>query len=161
MSRPSWLPPRSGRRGLPQGRARASRARRTLAPWSGEPLEARTLLTTFTVSNTNDSGAGSLRQAILDANAHAGLDLINFGIGTGTKTIMPASAAEAGMMVFVPVPMPKLIRSSPAWAFASRIAWRSEPAPESLVFETVKVVSRVRASSGSPDQGASVRLARD
>ena len=28
--------------------------------------------TTFTVTNTNDSGAGSLRQAILDANANAG-----------------------------------------------------------------------------------------
>ena len=32
---------------------------------------------TFTVTNTNDSGAGSLRQAILDANATAGEDVIN------------------------------------------------------------------------------------
>jgi hypothetical protein len=31
---------------------------------------------TFTVTNTNDSGAGSLRQAILDANAAAGEDTI-------------------------------------------------------------------------------------
>ncbi len=29
---------------------------------------------TFTVTKTNDSGAGSLRQAILDANANPGLD---------------------------------------------------------------------------------------
>ncbi len=29
------------------------------------------LLATYTVTNTNDSGAGSLRQAILDANANA------------------------------------------------------------------------------------------
>jgi hypothetical protein len=57
-----------------------------------EALEARELLTTFTVTNTNDGGAGSLRQAILDANAHTGLDLINFSIGSGTKTIKPASA---------------------------------------------------------------------
>ncbi|WNZ24950.1 DUF4347 domain-containing protein [Leptolyngbya sp. NK1-12] len=34
-------------------------------------------LASFTVSNTNDSGAGSLRQAILDANAAAGADTIN------------------------------------------------------------------------------------
>ncbi|HEY3026191.1 MAG TPA: hypothetical protein VGJ55_08585, partial [Pyrinomonadaceae bacterium] len=34
----------------------------------------------FTVTNTNDSGAGSLREAILNANAQAGLDTINFNI---------------------------------------------------------------------------------
>ncbi len=32
---------------------------------------------TFTVSNMSDSGAGSLRQAILDANSAAGADIIN------------------------------------------------------------------------------------
>ncbi|RLC52255.1 MAG: hypothetical protein DRZ79_01480 [Candidatus Cloacimonadota bacterium] len=37
---------------------------------------------TFTVTNTNDSGAGSLRQAILDANANAGKDDIDFNIPT-------------------------------------------------------------------------------
>jgi hypothetical protein len=35
---------------------------------------------TFTVMNTADSGAGSLRQAILDANANAGADTIAFAI---------------------------------------------------------------------------------
>ena len=38
------------------------------------------LLATYTVTNTNDSGAGSLRQAILDANANAGVDTIEFNI---------------------------------------------------------------------------------
>ncbi len=33
---------------------------------------------TFTVTNTNDSGAGSLRQAVLDANSAAGDDIIAF-----------------------------------------------------------------------------------
>src|SRR5262249_44065845 len=32
----------------------------------------------FTVTNTSDSGAGSLRQAILDANISPGADVINF-----------------------------------------------------------------------------------
>src|SRR5262249_24792850 len=47
---------------------------------------------TFLVTNTNDSGAGSLRQAILNANAAAGADVINFQIGTGAKTITLLSA---------------------------------------------------------------------
>ena len=49
--------------------------------------------TVFLVTNTADAGAGSLRQAILDANAHAGLDAIHFAIpGSGVQTISPASA---------------------------------------------------------------------
>src|SRR5262245_32065056 len=48
---------------------------------------------TYTVTSTADSGAGSLRQAILDANAHLGADTIAFNItGSGVQTITPASA---------------------------------------------------------------------
>ena len=47
---------------------------------------------TYTVTNTDDSGAGSLRQAILDANANPGADTIAFNIpASGVQTIMPAS----------------------------------------------------------------------
>jgi hypothetical protein len=57
----------------------------------GAPSVVKTAAaTTFTVSNTNDSGPGSLRQAILDANANPGLDTINFNIpGAGVHTISP------------------------------------------------------------------------
>ena len=49
--------------------------------------------TTFTVTNTNDAGPGSLRQAILDANATPGADDIVFAIpGTGPFIIAPFSA---------------------------------------------------------------------
>ncbi|MDQ3754414.1 MAG: hypothetical protein M3371_06750 [Acidobacteriota bacterium] len=48
---------------------------------------------TIVVTNTNDSGAGSLRQAILDANATAGTQTIAFNIpGSGVQTISPLSA---------------------------------------------------------------------
>ena len=49
---------------------------------------------TYTVTNTADSGAGSLRQAILDANAHPGTDTIAFSIpGAGVQTIaVPVTA---------------------------------------------------------------------
>src|SRR5262245_52055447 len=41
-------------------------------------LEGRVVPATFTVLNTNDAGAGSLRQAILDANADTVADTILF-----------------------------------------------------------------------------------
>ena len=44
--------------------------------------------TTFTVMNTADSGPGSLRQAIINANTNTGADAINFQAGlTGTITL--------------------------------------------------------------------------
>src|SRR5437899_724703 len=47
---------------------------------------------TFTVLNTSDSGVGSLRQAIMDANNNPGADLISFQIpGTKPYTISPLS----------------------------------------------------------------------
>ena len=47
---------------------------------------------TFTVINTNDSGVGSLRQALTDANGSAGPDTIAFAIpGAGLHTINVAS----------------------------------------------------------------------
>src|SRR5687767_8469642 len=53
-----------------------------------EPLEPRIAPAAFVVINTDDSGAGSLRQAILDANGTAGPDSITFNIpGAGPKTI--------------------------------------------------------------------------
>jgi hypothetical protein len=50
------------------------------------------LADTFTVINTDDTGTGSLRQAMTDANNHSGLDTIAFDIpGTGVHTISPAT----------------------------------------------------------------------
>ena len=49
-----------------------------------------------------------------------------------------AGSAELGVIVWTPEPvMLKLIVSAPGFALASRIAWRSEPAPESAVVVTV------------------------
>jgi len=57
--------------------------------FSGTVLPAAT----FTVTSTSDAGPGSLRQAILDANAAPGADTIAFNIpGPGVHTISPLSA---------------------------------------------------------------------
>lgn len=47
---------------------------------------------TYTVTTTADSGTGSLRKAITDANAHSGADTIDFNLsGTGPFVIAPAT----------------------------------------------------------------------
>jgi hypothetical protein len=58
-----------------------------------EALEDRLAPAVFTVTTTADAGAGSLRQAILDANATPGADTIQFDLGTegSSHTIQPAS----------------------------------------------------------------------
>jgi hypothetical protein len=48
---------------------------------------------TFPVINTNDSGPGSLRQAIINANTTAGADLITFNIGAGGPQSINLAAA--------------------------------------------------------------------
>jgi titin len=56
------------------------------------PQVAQAVPLHYYVTNTNDSGLGSLRQAITNANAHAGHDVIDFDIaGTGPWTISVAT----------------------------------------------------------------------
>jgi hypothetical protein len=68
--------------------SQASLAGRRNMAASLNPLAVSTA-TTYTVINTHDSGAGSLRQAIIDANNNPGLDTIAFNIGSGPQTITP------------------------------------------------------------------------
>ena len=63
-----------------------------LLSWLQMPVQA----TNFLVTNTNDNGAGSLRQAITEANGdfanNKKTNLIAFRIGRGRATIQPLSA---------------------------------------------------------------------
>lgn len=49
---------------------------------------------TYTVTGLSDSGPGTLRQAILDANANFGADEIEFNLGNGTFLIAISSSLE-------------------------------------------------------------------
>ena len=78
--------------GTAEGRARAGARVRTLAAGAaalGVALAAPAEAATFNVTNLNNTGAGSLRQAIANANATAGADVITFQDGlTGTITLL-------------------------------------------------------------------------
>ena len=54
---------------------------------SFENLESRRVLASFVVVNTNDSGAGSMRQAIVNSNQNPGVDSIVFAIADAIKSI--------------------------------------------------------------------------
>ena len=57
-------------------------------PFELEVLEDRTVPATFTVTNLTDLGDGSLRDAVSDANAAAGVDVVRFADNlTGTITL--------------------------------------------------------------------------
>src|SRR5262245_49421830 len=76
---------------LLSSRRRPRRVRSFRRPLALEPLESRRLLTTYTVSNTQDSGAGSLRQAILNANADSVADNIGFDIPSSDPNFDPVT----------------------------------------------------------------------
>jgi hypothetical protein len=67
----------SPRRNGNHGSQRAHLRRRTRFAPVLDGLEVRALLSTFTVTNTNDSGSGSLRQAILDAPSGSTISFAN------------------------------------------------------------------------------------
>ncbi len=81
---PKWI--------FPQGSISARRRRELkLTPWF-QLLETRQLMSIFTVTNTLDTGIGSLRQEIAAANT-AGGGSIDFDIPfAGVQTITPATA---------------------------------------------------------------------
>src|SRR2546430_16521983 len=64
-----------------------------------------------------------------------------------------AGRSEAGVMSFAPpLPMENVIVSAPGAVLASRMAWRSEPAPLSLVFVTVKVAAHALVVSSAAEK---------
>lgn len=65
--------------------------RRRRAPWGVETLESRTMLSTITVLSTADSGPGTLRAAIVEANLDQANDTITFAPSV-TGTIELSSA---------------------------------------------------------------------
>jgi hypothetical protein len=58
--------------------------------------------TTFSVTNLNDSGPGSLRQAILDANATAGADVIHITANGQLNLLSPLPIITEAATIFVP-----------------------------------------------------------
>ncbi len=75
---------------------RGSCRRRRRLPLALEGLECRIAPAVFVVTNINDTGTGSFRQAILNSNASSAANVIQFDIaGSGVETISLHSALPA------------------------------------------------------------------
>jgi hypothetical protein len=84
------------RRGFQDGTGAAASAARAVALAAASLclLTPAAGAATFTVTNTADSGPGSLRQAVADANSTGEPDAVAFAIGSGPQTISLASTLE-------------------------------------------------------------------
>ena len=89
---PRLLSSRNDRR---SGASTRRRGRRHGVGPGFEPLEPRALLATFSVTSLADAGAGSLRSAILQANAAPGADEIDFSVA-GTISLRSALPGITG-----------------------------------------------------------------
>jgi hypothetical protein len=66
-----------------------------------ESLEDRLLLAVFTVTNTSDSGPGSLRAALQQSDASPGIDTIAFNITSADKTIHASAGFDCWNAVII------------------------------------------------------------
>lgn len=113
------------------------------------PLEDRTLPTTFTVMNLNDSGADSLRDCISKANAASGADTVDFKAGlTGTITLTTGEIAISQGLTIVG---PGSSQLSISGNNASRI-FNTDPAPAAAAI----AISGLTLVSGKAFNGGAI-----
>src|SRR4051794_2958726 len=84
-------------------KSRTSPRRHSVRP-RAELLDERVLLSPLVVTKTDDSGPGSLRQAIIDADASAAPATITFAITTGSAPFAIKLAPP-----FPPLPVPVVL----------------------------------------------------
>jgi hypothetical protein len=65
----------------------------------GFALPASAGADTFTVTTTDESGPGSLRQAIADANAHPGHNTVNFAPSGQGQIFMPGASSDTALTI--------------------------------------------------------------
>ncbi len=127
------------------------------AALAGQPAQAAT----FLVSNLNDAGPGSLRQAVADAEAATGPDVVQFQAGlTGTITL---TTGEIGIKDSVDIQGPGTSVISVSGNDASRIFYlynSSNPAPSVSISGLTLTHGKAGKGNGGAvsDRGESLTL---
>ncbi len=116
----------------------------TLPHRMGQSQERESPGAVFLVTTAADSGAGSFRQAITDANASAGADTINFNIpGGGFQTIVLASELPT---ITDPVTIDGT--TQPGYSGIPLVILSGSRVHITAGSSTVKAISVIRATSG-------------
>jgi hypothetical protein len=153
----SWL--RSARpllvpSGTERGRRPTRLGKRTLPTrLSVERLEDRTVPSTFTVQSLADSGTGSLRQAVLEANANPGADLIRFAPEARNGTI-PLTSGQLSITDDLQIDGPGADRLAVSGTDASRVFQISSGVAVSIDGLTVSHGRAVGQGGGILNAGA-------
>jgi len=119
-------------------------------------------LSTYTVSNGNDSGPDSLRQAIIDANANAGNDTITIDnivvtitIDTQLDTIIDGVTINGGDGVTVQVAIP----GSGAGATAARVFYLDPGAGKTIAINDMTIMGgNISSLAGENSYGGSIYI---
>ena len=116
----------------------------------------------FTVTNTNDSGAGSLRQAVIGSNASGGTDTISIDASLNGATISLASALPAltGSVIFSGPASSNLTVTSATNIFTGGFAVTKQGAG-TLVFAGANTYSGGTTVSAGTLQGDTTSLQRN
>src|SRR5262245_30844029 len=123
-----------------------------------EALEDRTVPSTFTVLNLADSGVGSLRQAVLDANANPGADAIDFGDGLlGT---IPLSSGQLSITDSLAIDGPGADQLAVSGSHQSRIFSISSGATVAIAGLTITEGMAVGDGGGILNTGSTLTLDR-
>ncbi|MFO0843655.1 MAG: right-handed parallel beta-helix repeat-containing protein [Gemmataceae bacterium] len=120
-----------------------------------EALEHRLAPATFTVVNTADAGAGSLRQAVLDANARPGADIVRFA-----RSAQGAIALTSGEIVIsdaLAITGPGAAKLAVSGNDASRVFYVIEGAGE-VTLEKLAIVNGRAPTGGGVLNEAGVSL---
>jgi hypothetical protein len=137
--------------------SRPARLRRSFVPCV-DVLEDRTLPSTLTVMNLNDSGSGSLRAAIIAANAHSG-DTIQFANGLhGTLTL---TSGELPIIANVTINGPGANKLSISGNHASRIFEIAAGLTVSVNNLTITHGYALEEGGGVLNDGSNLTLAAD
>jgi hypothetical protein len=122
-------------------------------------LEDRTLPSTYTVMNLNDSGPGSLRRAVLDANAHPGADTIVFA--QGLHGTIKLTSGELSVTDSVTINGPGANQLSVSGNDASRVFETAAGIDVTLSDLTITHGKAADQGGGILNDGANLTLTRD